>query len=105
MKKQMNVARAVVLVAFVVACSALVLAHPGHEYHVEGTISKIRAPHFAVEDAKGYVTDFMLVPGTEVFMNKSRASATDIAAGVRAEVDGVENERGLVEAKKVRLTR
>lgn len=88
------------------ACSAVVvLAHPGHEYHVEGTISKIRAPHFAVEDAKGNVTDFTLVPGTEVFLNKSRAAVSDIAAGARAEVDGVENERGLVEARKVSLTR
>jgi len=85
--------------------STLVRAHPGHEYHVEGTISTTRAPHFAVEDAKGNVTDFILVPGTEVFLNKSRAAATDIAAGVKTEVDGVENQRGLIEAKKVRLIR
>ena len=91
--------------ALVLACSALALAHPGHEYHVEGTVTKFRAPHFEVEERKGGTTSFMLGPGTEVFLNGSRATATEIAVGVQAEVDGVENERGLVEAKKVKLTR
>lgn len=89
----------------VFAFSALAWAHPGHEYHVEGTVTKFRAPHFEVEAHKGGTTAFMLVPGTEVFVNGSRATATEIAVGVQAEVDGVENERGVVEAKKVRLTR
>ena len=79
--------------------------HPGHEYHVEGKVTKIRAPHFEVEDSKGNATSFMIVPGTEVSLNNSRATATDIAVGVQAVVDGVENDRGLVEAKKVKLTR
>jgi len=48
-----------------------------------------------------------LSPGTEVVLNNSRATATatEIAVGVRAAVDGVENNRGIVEAKKVKLTR
>ena len=96
-----------------VSCIVLVLglgtlgvraSHPGHEYHVEGTIKKVRAPHFDVEDKRG-VTTFTLVPGTEVFLNNSRAAASDIVVGTRAEVDGVENDRGLVEAKKDKLVR
>ncbi|MBY0493872.1 MAG: hypothetical protein K2Y23_06625 [Cyanobacteria bacterium] len=86
--------------------SALLMgAHPGHEYHIEGTVTKMRAPHFEVKDAKGNTESFMIVPGTEVSVNNSRATAADIAVGVQAEVDGVENDRGIVEAKKVRLTR
>ena len=83
----------------------LLAAHPGHEYHIEGTITKMRAPHFEVKDAKGNTESFMIVPGTEVSLNNSRATATEIAVGVQAVVDGVENDRGIVEAKKVKLTR
>ncbi len=84
---------------------ALLAAHPGHEYHIEGTITKVRAPHFEVKDAKGNTESFMIVPGTEVSLNNSRATATEIAVGAQAVVDGVENDRGIVEAKKVKLTR
>ena len=83
----------------------LLAAHPGHEYHIEGTVTKVRSPHFEVKDAKGNTEWFMIVPGTEVSLNNSRATATEIAVGVRAVVDGVENDRGIVEAKKVKLTR
>ena len=91
-------------VSILISCAVLAAAHPGHEYHVEGTVSKVRAPHFDVEDKSG-PTSFMLVPGTEIFLNESRATATEIAVGVRAVVDGVENDRGIVEAKKVKLSR
>ena len=97
---------------FISAAATLLLStaflagsHPGHEYHIEGTVTKLRTPHFEVKDAKGNSESFMIVPGTEVLLNNSRATATDIAVGVKAEVDGVENDRGIVEAKKVKLTR
>lgn len=85
--------------------AALLAAHPGHEYHIEGTVTKLRAPHFEVRDAKGNTESFIIVPGTEVSLNNSRATATEIAVGVQAVVDGVENDRGIVEAKRVKLTR
>lgn len=91
-------------VSVLISCAVLAAAHPGHEYHVEGTISKVRAPHFEVEDKRG-PTSFMLVPGTEIVLNDSRATASEITVGVRAVVDGVENDRGIVEAKKVKLSR
>lgn len=93
------------VVTVLVLSTAFVVAHPGHEYHIEGTVTKMRAPHFEVKDSKGDMQSFMIVPGTEVSLNNSRATATDIAVGVKAEVDGVENDRGIVEAKKVKLTR
>lgn len=83
--------------------SASLAAHPGHEYHVEGTISKLRSPHFDVKDKDGGITSFMIVPATEVTIGRSRGVPSDIKVGVTAEVDGVENERGLVEATKVKL--
>lgn len=79
------------------------IAHPGHEYHVEGTISKLNSPHFDVKDKDGGITSFMIVPSTEVTLGRDRALPADIKVGVVAEVDGVENERGIVEAKKVKL--
>lgn len=82
---------------------ALLAAHPGHEYHVEGVIAKVQGPRFTVKDKDGGITSFMIVPGTEVSRDGSRGLPSDIMAGVLAEVDGVENERGLVEAKKVKL--
>jgi hypothetical protein len=94
----------IVLVAAALLSGTLI-AHPGHEYHIEGTISKLRSPHFEVKDVKGNTECFMIVPGTEVSLNGSRATATEIAVGVQAVVDGVENDRGIVEAKKVKLTR
>ena len=83
--------------------AAMLAAHPGHEYHVEGTISKVRSPHFEVKDKDGGITSFMVVPATEVVLGGGRGLPSDIQVGVTAEVDGVENERGLVEAKKVKL--
>lgn len=83
--------------------AASLAAHPGHEYHVEGTISKLRSPHFDVKDKDGGITSFMIVPGTEVTLGGNRALPADIKLGVTAEVDGVENDRGIVEAKKVKL--
>ena len=91
-------------ISVLISCTLGAAGHPGHEYHVEGTINKVRAPHFEVEDKTGQ-TSFMLVPGTEISLNGSRATATDIAVGVKAVVDGVENDRGIVEAKKVKLSR
>ncbi len=85
--------------------AASLAAHPGHEYHVEGTISKLRSPHFDVKDKDGGITSFMIVPATEVTFGRDRALPSDIKVGVTAEVDGVENERGVVEAKKVKLLR
>ena len=91
-------------IAVLISCAVVAAGHPGHEYHVDGTVSKVHAPHFEVEDKSG-PTSFMLVPGTEISLNGSRATATDIAVGVKAVVDGVENDRGIVEAKKVKLSR
>lgn len=91
-------------IAVSMSCAVVAAGHPGHEYHVEGTVSKVRAPHFEVEDKTG-PTSFMVVPGTEISLNGSRATATEIAVGVKAVVDGVENDRGIVEAKKVKLSR
>ena len=85
------------------ALSGPLSAHPGHEYSVDGTISKVRSPHFEVEDSDGGRTTFLIVPATEVFVGDRRGAPSDIVVGVRAKVDGVENDTGLVEAKMVRL--
>lgn len=100
-----RVAKKIWLAGLLLAFSALAGAHPGHEFHVEGTVTKVRAQQFEVDEGRLGTTVFVLVPGTEIFMGDARASVSDIVVGRQAEVDGVENERGQVEAKKVKLTR
>ena len=80
-----------------------VSAHPGHEYHVKGTVRTARRDVFEVDEDGGR-TVFFIVAGTEVFIGQQRATAADIKVGLRVEVDGVENDRGMVEAKLVRLS-
>ena len=80
-----------------------VAAHPGHEHHAEGSITKVRGQIFEVEDDGGKVT-FALVASTEVFIGKAKGAPSDIKVGVLVVVDGIENERGAIEAKTVRLT-
>lgn len=102
---KIRTARNLLLSGLLLSCSVLASAHPGHEFHVEGTVTKVRAQQFEVDEGKRGATLFVLVPGTEVFLNDSRATVADILVGRQAEVDGVENERGLIEAKKVKLKR
>lgn len=45
----------------------------------------------------------MVVPATEVVLGGGRGLPSDIQVGVKAEVDGVKHERGVAEAKKVKL--
>ena len=101
--------RRAVFTAWVVTAALVlampVLAHPGHEYKVTGTISKIRGPHFEVADSKGAETAFMIVPATEIFVGDAKGVATDIKTGARAYVEGVENEKGITEARIVKLSR
>ena len=102
-----QICRRAVFTAWVVTAALVlampVLAHPGHEYKVTGTISKISGPHFEVTDSKGSETAFMLVPATEISRNGARGAASDVKVGVRADVEGVENEKGITEAKIVKL--
>ena len=77
-------------------------AHPGHEYHAKGSVTKVRGQIFEVDGTGGKVT-FALVAGTEVFIGKVKGAHADIKVGVRVEVDGIENDRGMVEAKTIRV--
>ena len=79
-----------------------VAAHPGHEHHAEGSITKVRGQIFEVEGDGGKVT-FALVPSTEVFVGQAKGAPSDLRVGVVVVVDGIENERGAIEAKTVRL--
>ena len=77
-------------------------AHPGHESHAEGFVTKVRGQVFEVEETRGKVT-FAVVASTEVFIGKARGAHSDIKVGARVDVDGIENDRGMVEAKTVRV--
>ena len=77
-------------------------AHPGHEYHANGAVTKVRGQVFEVEDSGGKVM-FAVVASTEVFIGKAKGAPSDIKVDVRVEVDGIENDRGTVEATTVRV--
>lgn len=93
------------LFALLLSFAVIAWAHPGHEYHVEGIVTKVRAQQFEVDEGERGTTLFVLVPGTEISLDDSRASVADIVVGRHAMVDGIENERGQVEAKNVKLKR
>ena len=90
------------LVTTTLVTTVTVAAHPGHEHHAEGSVTKVRGQIFEVEDDGGKVT-CALVASTEVFIGKAKGAPADIKVGVLVEVDGIENERGAIEAKTVRL--
>lgn len=79
--------------------------HPGYEYRVDGVINKVRLPVIGVESRDGDAVAFAIVPTTEIVLDGNRATSAALAIGVKVVVDGVENDRGGVEAKKVALER
>lgn len=97
--------RGLVLVATLALGFLGAAAHPGHEYRVDGVVTKVRLPVFEVEGSDGELVAFTIVPATEIVLGGSRATAAALAVGVKAVVDGVENDRGVVEAKKIALKR
>lgn len=95
---------AVLIITGVIALSTPLSAHPGHEYRIDGVITKLKSAFFDVEVKKGDATTFRIVPATEVFVNGNKGQASDIRVGVKALVEGVENEQGIVEAKLVKIS-
>jgi len=93
------------VVVATLALAFLGAAHPGHEYRVDGVVTKVRLPVFEVEGTDGEAVAFTIVPTTEVALDGNRATAAALVVGREALVDGVENDRGAVEAKKVALKR
>lgn len=103
--------RAASLVAVVMLCTAVVpvVAHPGHEYKVSGTVSKVRieqlrVQQFEVTEADGARETFFANPATEVLVERGRGTDADIKIGAAVTVEGVENDRGMIEAKIVRIS-
>lgn len=97
-------------VAAALFLTTVAAAHPGHEYKVTGTVSKVRVQQlrvqqFDVTDAKGDKTTFFATPATEVLIGSTRGTDADIKVGVSVTAEGVENNRGMIEAKVVRLRR
>ncbi len=96
--------RIALIVAALAVMSISLSAHPGHEYRVEGVVNKLKGAFFDVEVKKGDATTFRIVTSTEVFVNGNKGQSSDIRIGVKALVEGVENDSGIVEAKIVRIS-
>jgi hypothetical protein len=85
-----------------------VRAHPGHEYKVTGTVSRVRIQQLRVEQfeivqADGAKMLFLANAATDVRNGDARGRDTDLKVGVAVAVEGVENDNGLIEAKLVRI--
>ena len=79
-------------------------AHPGHEYKISGTISKVHPQQFEVTEADGAKMVFFIIPATEVRVGDARGSVADIRVGAAVVANGVENDKGRIEAKVVHLS-
>lgn len=90
------------LLTMTLVTTVRVAAHPGHEHHAKGAITKVRGQMLEV-DHDGAKMTFAVVATTEVFIGKAKGTPSDIQVGTVVEVDGIGNERGAIEAKTVRL--
>lgn len=76
------------LAAIALVGPARIVAHPGHDQTVMGTVKSFKAPHLAVQGKDGKVTTFVVAETTKVLRGKVKASASDITVGERIVVTG-----------------
>jgi hypothetical protein len=96
------------LALIVLAAPPRVVAHPGHDHTVMGTVKSIRDNHVEVEAKDGKVTLFLLADTTKIRRGKVKAAAADIKVGERIVATGAAHEgaghpAGMLLAKEVRL--
>jgi hypothetical protein len=80
-----------------VLCVALVatpvIAHPGHDHKIMGTITAVAGDSVTVKTTKGEERSFELTPKTAILRGKQAGARADLAVGLRViaiVVDGQE---------------
>jgi hypothetical protein len=96
-----------VLIALVAAPIAVVLAHPGHEHKIMGTVSMVHENHLEVKATDGKTTVVTLNDKTKVVRGSTAAKLDTVKVGERVVVTAVQavgkDGKALVVAKEVRL--
>jgi len=90
------------IVAFAAFLPMPVLAHPGHEHKVLGTVTMAAADHVMLKDREGKDHTVHITADTKVLKDRKAAEVADIKAGMRIVVTAVEENEKMM-AKVIEL--
>ena len=97
----------ILLIAFALTPAAHVLAHPGHEHTIMGTVSVVHQNHIEVKATDGKLSMFTMNEKTRVLRGNAKVSADAIKVGERVVVMAIETKdkdgKALLVANEVRL--
>jgi len=91
-----------VFAALAAFAPAGVMAHPGHEHKVLGTVTMANAEHVMLNDRQGKGHTVYLSADTKILKDKKAATVDDIKAGMRIVVTAVEENEKMM-AKVIEL--
>jgi hypothetical protein len=97
----------ILVIAFALTPAAHVLAHPGHEHTIMGTVSAVHQNHLEVKATDGRLSLFTMNEKTRVLRGNAKAGADTIKVGERVVVMAIETKdkdgKSLMVASEVRL--
>ncbi len=97
----------ILLVGFALTPAARVLAHPGHEHKMMGTVSVVHQNHVEVKATDGKTSMFTMNEKTRVLRGNAKVHADAIKVGERVVVTAIETTdkdgKALMVASEVRL--
>ncbi|MDH4067208.1 MAG: hypothetical protein OEW19_22635 [Acidobacteriota bacterium] len=79
-----------------------VLAHPGHDHKVLGTVTMAASDHVMLKDREGKDHTVHITAETKILKDKKAATVQDIQAGMRIVVTAVEQDDKMM-AKTIEL--
>jgi hypothetical protein len=65
---------------------SMVLAHPGHDHKIMGTITTVDASHLVVKATDGKESSIQILPATMFKKGKAKGVNTDLKVGLRVVV-------------------
>jgi hypothetical protein len=97
----------ILLVGFALTPAARVLAHPGHEHKIMGTVSVVHHNHVEVKATDGTMSMFTVNEKTRILRGNAKVSADAIKVGERVVVMASETKdkdgNALMVANEVQL--
>ena len=80
----------------IVAGTAPLLAHPGHDHKLLGTVTMAAPDHLMLKDREGKDHTVKVTTATKILKEKRRATMTDVQAGMRVVVTAATENNQLV---------
>ncbi len=90
------------LVTLSVTTGGRLLAHPGHEHKVRGTVTMAAADHVMLKNAEGKEVTVQVTKETKILKAKKPMTIEDVKAGMRVVVTAV-TEKEQMMAKSIEL--